>query len=478
MQRKRSNLPLKRNNVSAVKPAGATALDGNEIDRLFAPMRDTGHLALAVSGGPDSMALMEIAWLWCRDGNDRPRLTALTVDHRLRDQSAAEARFVKQTAEAHGIAHVTLHWTGRKPKTGLQEAARNTRYSLMCAWCRANDAQHLLTAHTIEDQAETVLMRLARGSGVDGLAGIMPSLHMHGIMVSRPLLSVSRRRLVATLKQAGRSYVEDPSNRDRRFERVRVREIMPALAQIGCTPEAVAQTASRLRMASNALDTVTDNVLRHACTVYEAGYCTLDIAALREQPRDIIRRVLERALMAIGGLAHPPRYPALSTLADWLDGPDGRARTLGGCRIARQNDQAIVAREFGRISQDKVVLRSGDTVIWDNRFAIALRATEDYRLSIGPLGTSGWAELKHALAQAGSPQHELPAFVAHSLPACRRSDRLAFVPALGFDRLRREGNPVIAFSTMGLERLAAARFVPLAQASCNDSGQGRIPEAE
>ena len=229
-----------------------------EAAQLFGALDNFPALVLAVSGGPDSTALMWLAARW-RGGLERPpRLVAVTIDHGLRKESAEEARAVARLAKMLNVAHVTLRWSGRKPKTGIQEAARNARYRLLSQEAHRQNAMHILTAHTQDDQAETVLFRLARGSGVGGLTGMR---RLDGIPVAaakpahlvRPLLDIPKARLIATLKAAKISYVTDPSNADPRFTRPRFRALMPSLAREGLTAERFGRLARRAERVEEAL---------------------------------------------------------------------------------------------------------------------------------------------------------------------------------------------------------------------------------
>ena len=178
-------------------------------------------IAVAVSGGPDSLALTILADRWARERGGR--LAALTVDHQLRSESAEEARLVGGWLAARGIAHHVLVWTNTKPATGIQKAARAARYHLLAEWCRAQGCLHLLTAHHREDQAETSLIRRRAGSGIDGLAGMSAVREMPGIRLVRPLLGVAKARLVALLTAERQPFFSDPSNRNPVFERARLR---------------------------------------------------------------------------------------------------------------------------------------------------------------------------------------------------------------------------------------------------------------
>jgi len=222
-----------------------------EAAALFGALDSLPVLILAVSGGPDSTALMWLAARWRDELKNPPKLVAVTIDHGLRKESAREARAVARFASPLNVEHVTLRWTGRKPKTGIQEAARNARYRLLSEEAHRQNAMHILTAHTQDDQAETVLFRMARGSGVSGLAGMrrldgMPVKGAKPAHLVRPLLDVPKARLIATLQGAKVDYAVDPSNADPRFTRPRLRKLMPSLAREGLTAERLGKLAKRV----------------------------------------------------------------------------------------------------------------------------------------------------------------------------------------------------------------------------------------
>src|SRR5450432_4080587 len=217
--------------------------------RLFADWKAAPAIVLAVSGGPDSVALMWLAARWRRTLARGPRLVAVTVDHGLRAEAAREARDVKRLARSLDLPHRTLRWTGAKPKTGLPAAARSARYRLLAQAARQTRATHILTAHTRDDQAETLLMRLLRGSGIAGLAAMARVSEREGLLLARPFLNVSKSQLIATLKKAKLDFADDPSNRDTHFTRPRIRNVMPVLAAEGGDARSLARLASRWRRA-------------------------------------------------------------------------------------------------------------------------------------------------------------------------------------------------------------------------------------
>src|SRR5947207_5334954 len=217
--------PRRRRSVSAAEPAmPAAPLTLGELSAALAAIggfEARPFITVAVSGGPDSLALAILADRWAREHGGQ--LVALTIDHRLRPESAEEAQIVGGWLAARGIAHHVLVWADPKPATGVQEAARAARYRLLAGWCREQGCLHLLTAHHREDQAETYLIRRRAGSGVDGLAGMSAVREVAGVRLVRPLLAVPKARLVALLAAERQPFLSDPSNRNPAFERARLR---------------------------------------------------------------------------------------------------------------------------------------------------------------------------------------------------------------------------------------------------------------
>jgi tRNA(Ile)-lysidine synthase len=282
-------------------PADAAPVSAADARALFAEFKDVPAAILAVSGGPDSLALMWLAARWRRALKRGPRLVAVTVDHGLRPEAAREARTVKQLAASLGLDHRTLRWTGAKPATGLPAAARTARYRLLAQAARAHGASHVLIAHTRDDQAETVLMRLSRGSGIAGLAAMARMSTRDGVILARPLLDLPKARLVATLEKAGIAFADDPTNRDPRFTRPRLRALMPALAEEGADARNLARLAARFARADAALDILTAGAERYLARIdpapSESGF---DLAAFRALAGEVRVRLLLRAVNRIG----------------------------------------------------------------------------------------------------------------------------------------------------------------------------------
>lgn len=279
-------------------PSPDDPLPTDDREPLFSILNNATGILAAVSGGPDSMAMMHLLARWAPE--HRPPVFVATVDHGLRPEAAEEAALVGREAASLGLPHRILVWTGEKPKTGLQEAAREVRYRLLIEHAREVGASHLVTAHTLDDQAETVLMRLAKGSGLTGLAGMRPVREIGGILHARPLLGRSKAELIALCRESGWTFVTDPSNADERYARVRWRRIMPLLAEEGLTARRLARLADRMAQASEALEIKAGEALDAASPETGEGEFSFQAACLAREPFEIGLRILAQALARIG----------------------------------------------------------------------------------------------------------------------------------------------------------------------------------
>jgi tRNA(Ile)-lysidine synthase len=280
-------------------PRDDTPISSSEASYLFAGLTKAPAVVLAVSGGPDSTALLWLAASWRKRLRSGPKLVAVTIDHGLRKEAAAEARAVKKLAASLGIAHTTMRWSGAKPSRGIPAAARDARYELLASAARKAGAVCILTAHTLDDQAETFLMRLSRGSGLAGLAAMARySLRGH-VAIGRPLLNVAKARLIATLDKAGISYASDPTNQDTTFTRPRWRKLMPELAQEGIDARNIARLVVRLARANEALDAVADRA-EAALVRVDGSRQTIDAKGFLTLPDEVMLRLLHRAIDRAG----------------------------------------------------------------------------------------------------------------------------------------------------------------------------------
>lgn len=339
-----------------------------------------GPLAVAVSGGSDSTALL----LLLHAAGRAP--IAVTVDHRLRPESADEAALVAALCADRGIPHATLVWQAPGGPGNLQANARSARRRLIAEWAVARGVGDVVLGHTLDDQAETVALRLARGSGVDGLAAMAPVVAAEGVRWHRPLLAVRRATLRDWLEAAGVAWVEDPSNDDRRFDRVRVRAALPVLAALGIGPERLAATARGMARARAALEDATRGLARRCLTDGGAGDLVLDPAGLAGAPEELRLRLLAGALGWVSGEPYRPRLAQLETaLATIEAGGVGHGLTLHGCVLRARRGLIAIRREPARVAAP-VPLAAGR---WDRRWQMIGRPPAGQGLRIGALGAEG-----------------------------------------------------------------------------------------
>ncbi len=341
----------------------SSAISATEAKALFSDLEHVPVLVLAVSGGPDSTALMALAARWRQSLKVKPSLIAVTVDHGLRAESKREAAAVGRLARKLGLAHRTLRWTGAKPKTGLQQAARAARYRLLADAARKAKASHILTAHTLDDQAETVLIRMSRGSGVTGLGAMtrisaLPGAGQGAIKLVRPLLDIPKARLIATLKAAKIAFADDPSNRDPRFTRARLRGLMPQLAREGLDARRLALLARRLKRADMAIETAVDRAEAELARPPPApGAIAFDAAGYARLPAEIALRLLGRAVTKAGDEG-PVELAKLEALKAALDA----AQNAGVTRFRRSLAGALVTLTGPQIGVERAPPRRGRTL--------------------------------------------------------------------------------------------------------------------
>lgn len=376
------------------------------------------RLAVAVSGGGDSMALLHLVRMAC-DGSGT-QVLAVTVDHGLRDESASEALMVAAYCKTLGIAHDTLTWQGWDGSGNLQARARDARYALIADWAKDKGVATVALGHTQDDVAETFLMRLARKAGVDGLAAMAPDFERLGVAWVRPLLHCARSDLRSYLTQHDIPYVDDPSNDDSRYERVRVRNALASVSELGLDSAGLAAVAQAQRSARAALEHYTMVEAKRIVTE-DRGDILLQMNPDPAVPADMMRRLLTAAVQFVGRGSYGPRADALDHLETALAG--GAARhTIAGCLVARHGSGLRIAREPNAV-RDLTVLT---TEIWDGRWQLKGAHAPDLdirALGDGILDCPDWRE-------TGLPRASLMAS-----PAVWRGQTLVAAPIAGFNPL-------------------------------------------
>ncbi len=353
-------------------------------------------VALAVSGGPDSMAMLHLFALWRQN---HPLKTSqkdlvLSVDHGLRKEAADEVAFVIKTANQLGFETVPIKLEGLQGKAGVQQKARVARYEAMTVLMKERAVDTLLTAHTRDDQAETFLMRIKRGSGVEGLAGILPKRELYGVTFVRPLLEVRKQDLLNWLQERDLKWCDDPSNQDDGFERVKVRKLLGQLDETGELSHGIAESARRLQGTRKALEVWTENFFALEVTCHLEGHLGVNKAAFLKLPHAMQTMVLQRALHTFGqgqvqlsklerGAKH------LLTMAKDKSTPKARF-ALGGVMIEKTaHEEFLFYRETGRDELEEIhldpITDHDSQVLWDHRVGLYFAAPIKEALSIRAL---------------------------------------------------------------------------------------------
>lgn len=372
------------------------------------------EIGVAVSGGSDSLALLVLLSDW-RDAGG-PVLRAVTVDHGLRPEAAAEAAEVAALCRGMDVAHDTLEWRGWDGRGNLADAARRARYGLMASWAESHGLEQVALGHTADDQAETLLMRLAREAGVDGLSAMSPRRRRGRVEFCRPVLDVTREELRAVLRARGLGWAEDPGNADEAYERVRARAALAALAPLGISAPGLARVAGHL---AQVRDTLYWYVFlsAHEIVRFEAGDLLIDRGGFRAQRDEIARRLLQQALGWVGGAGYAPRGRAMDLLLEAIRGGTGMA--LRGCLVSVGRDMLRVAREPRAVAG----LRAAPGALWDGRWRVT--GPDVPGAFVAALGEAG---LRDCPDRGGTG---LPARSLAASPAVWREDTLLAAPLAG-----------------------------------------------
>lgn len=339
-------------------------------------------LGVAVSGGGDSMALLHL--LHGLTSLHSTKLHAVTVNHGLRPEAASEAKMVQQFCASLGIRHDTLHWADWDGSGNLQSAARNARYTLMAEWAARHGISTVAVGHTADDQAETFLMNLARRSGVNGLAGMPGRMVRNGVTWVRPLLKADRQSLRSYLQSHEINWIDDPSNDDPTFDRIKARQLMEVLVPLGIDAQGLTVVASHMAQARTALDWQTFLAARDIADI-DAGTVVINDRKLRLLPDEIQRRLLVHAINWISKATYPARHAAVTSVMFALR--DGQAATVNGCHARRIGSDIWLFREYNAVKDHQTAADQ----LWDDKWQLipAGPQTTDRDLTIRALGKAG-----------------------------------------------------------------------------------------
>ncbi len=406
------------------------------LETLLGMSGQEGPVAVAVSGGSDSVA----AALLTKSVADRLKIpvVALTVDHGLRAESAGEAKTVGGWMAGHGIDHHVLKWKGPYPKSGIQMAAREARYSLLQEKCEALGITRLILGHQQEDQLETMLMRLSKGSGVQGLSVMKPLSERNGLSLLRPFLDVKRARLREYLEFHSQPWLDDPSNENPAFTRTRLGDILKSVTDLpGSSQATLALSASRLRRAEQALEVMTGQALSGLAVISPFGFVSFRHDFYQQMPDEIAIRFLHRLFIFVRGSGAGPALTALEKLLDRIRRDRTfKTATLYGCQFRFFKGDWLICREPGRKGLPVMELTPLTDKHWDDRFIILdhhqeTTAAPKSALTVQRIGSDGWRLIKESAIPSGV--RELPAIVRKNLPAVWSGDELFSAPLFSYD---------------------------------------------
>lgn len=341
------------------------------IDRSFHPAKPE-KIGIAVSGGGDSIALLHLYLRWAEQTGQQ--IAAVTVDHTLREGSAAEAASVAVFCAENGVSHDTLRWDNWDGHGNVQAAARDARYRLMADWAKGQGVSGIALGHTKDDSAETFLMRLARKAGIDGLALMDPQFERFGLHWSRPLWLHTRAELRDYLRRHDVTWFDDPSNDNVDFQRVRVRKAMTELSALGISTDVLHHAGFAMSQARDALEYYTSWEATQNVQA-QCGDLVMPMRPIPPIPVDIERRLRAKAVQWIGGLDYPPRLATMNNLTEGL-ALEG-TQTVGGCLVTKTDHEVRFAREHNAVK----TLTCPTTEIWDRRWALCGPHAPDLRIA-------------------------------------------------------------------------------------------------
>ncbi len=403
----------------------------------YMPFESSPHLAVAVSGGSDSMALCLLAQRWATERGGA--ITAVTVDHGLRSASADEARQVNRWLKRYGINHVILDWKGEKPTAGIQDAARNARYMLLSQWCRDHDMLHLLLGHQRDDQIETFWQRMIRGSGLYGLSGMATVTERYGVRLLRPLLSQSRKALRDWLEERKQPWLDDPANDDMRYSRSHIRQHRQQWQGELIDDARIAGNISSLGRSRQVHEKQLSAQAVRAFQIYKEGYARIDRERFAVLPQDVALRLLNAIVRIIGAGTAPRMAKTRHLLAD-ISSSTFTGGTLNGCQLQPQGasqEYILLLREPQAIAPAMKLTQGLKR--WDNRFLIRCDGlADDDELYVRAMSPAEVAALYHHQDERGVSSKHIPKPVWRTLPAITHLDEVITVPHINHGNLELE----------------------------------------
>jgi tRNA(Ile)-lysidine synthase len=386
-------------------------------------------LVVAVSGGADSMALTLLAHSWSQAHGWTCR--AVTVDHRLRKESTVESQQVAMWLEAYGISHTTLTWEGEKPTHNIQAAAREERYNLLSEYCHEQKAEYLLLAHHCGDQAETLLMRMLRGSGLRGLCGMASVSRRYDVTLFRPLLHIDKSVLTSFLQDMGQPWVEDPSNDKEDYDRVWIRKLLATHRDADVMSTRLSHTAQRLQTTWDYVSQQVTKEWRAHIHVSDMGYVSFSREWFVTAHPEVQYQCLSEAFRLVSGEVVAPRSDNVAIMLQALQAEAPFRRTLHGCLLSARNREVFISKEPHVVSG--VVPVTGTSVQWD-RWQLQLSPSAVMRYQDADIRALGEDGVQYIRTHAPELiKKTLPKAILYTIPAIWRLEKVVAVPHIGYD---------------------------------------------
>lgn len=405
----------------------------------FTFLRKIKKIAVAVSGGIDSMALVFLIQRWLEQNNlNGVELIAITVDHKLRPSSTKEAEHVHNLMQKNNIEHCTLNWNDKKPHSNLELHARNARYELLTNFCKQKGIEHLLIAHHLQDQAETFMIRLFRGSGIDGLASMQNINEINGVKIVRPLLDVTKGELRSYLEKNKIKWVEDESNEDEKYMRNKIRKFLNSFEDKENIVRRISNTVDEIAKARRVIE---DDLIECANDVIEfdeLGYCKVNLKKLSELDKDLGLRLLAWVVMDISGNEYKPRLKKLERVYNKLVNEEdlSKKQTFYGCCFYEyEKGRVIFYREVSKIKHTLKNLGS-DEFLWDGRFVIKgisniLNEKEVKIANLTPQKLNGLMRTKK-VNEREIKKFAIPKEIFYTIPVIKVLEKIAEIPHIKY----------------------------------------------
>ena len=424
---------MKRRDLTALN---FKLLEDKKINQIYFRFRENilplvgkEKFAIAVSGGSDSLALSILAKLYSLEQSSD--FATLIVDHGLRKESANEAKKTFKNLKKNNIKAEILTYRGTKFTSNIQKKARDLRYELFQKYCKKNKIRFLILAHHQDDLIENFYIRLIRGSGIKGLTSLQNVSELNkDFYLLRPLLHFKKEELLNLTKKIFSTWIEDPSNLNEKFLRVRIRKMQSRLQKEGFDPKRVLKTIENLNTAKNSLDFYILKSEKKYLNFFKEGYATLKSTIFKNEAPEVIFRVIIKAIHFVSGEYYPPRSDSLKILIKNFSSKKFKSSTLGGCLIEKNSNMISFFREDRNLTSETLD-KIRQTKNWDDRFLVYKNFNNQQQFIVKKLGNNGIEYLKKN--KVNESENKIPTHAKKTLPSFWNNKvDLLFVPVVNF----------------------------------------------